>query len=66
MCNQYTNEHTFIYDSGNTTAKPYDGLPCQCKRLTFAEASQLALKALLENETRRQKEREQEAAYWKL
>lgn len=65
MCNQWTNEHTFIW-CGNTTtdARALDNLLCVCKKLTMKQANELALKALYDAESRRQKEREQEAKWY--
>lgn len=36
MCNQYTNEHVFVWISGDSgLAKPPDYLVCQCGQFRF-------------------------------
>lgn len=67
MCNQYTNEHTFVYGTNTTSTQcnePSPSLLCVCKKLTYKQAMDLALNALYRNEHRRQTERELEAKYW--
>jgi hypothetical protein len=64
MCNIWTGEHTFMCSGSSTVSTPSDDAACQCNLLTWGQARELALKAMYDAETRRQKEREQEAKWW--
>jgi hypothetical protein len=65
MCNPWTGEHVFFWSGSSTlTTTPPDDAHCKCNLLTWGEARELAHKALLDAEARRQQEREAEAEWW--